>query len=191
MATIAIENETSNVPDKPVTNNEFPTDYIKDRLLPQIKQYEKTGKKLQAEYYIISTLNTIVLASVPLLTMLSDLYPFLKFFVAGSSAIASIFSGILLLRRSKDNWLEYRATSEALQSELARFFAEHPEFADCYAKGIPCTQVLRNRDNMREMRDLVGACEKIIQVEREGWYNRMKAESDQKGLKKPESDTQN
>ena len=44
MATTAIENEASNVPDKPVTNNEFPTDYIKDRLLPQIKQYEKTGK---------------------------------------------------------------------------------------------------------------------------------------------------
>ncbi len=166
--------------------NELPLDYITDRLLPQIKHYEKKGDHLRLEYYIISILNTVTLAAVPLLTMLSDVFQNLKYFLAGSSAIASILSAILLLRRTKDNWLECQATSDALKSELARFFVDNPEITLAYQRGFPKEKLFY--EHMRELRNLAKACEEIMRVERTGWYTRMKADSDQESIKAQASD---
>lgn len=161
--------------------NELPLDYITDRLLPQIKHYEKKGTHLRREYYIISILNTVTLAAVPLLAMLSDIFQNLKYFLAGSSAIASIFSAILLLRRTKDNWLECQATSDALKCELARFFVDNPDIARAYKTNILKDETLHGC--MRELRNLAKDCEEIMRVERTGWYTRMKSESDQESIK--------
>lgn len=168
--------------------NELPLDYITDRLLPQIKYYERKGKHLQREYYIISILNTITLAAVPLLTMLLDDFPTLKYFLTGSSAIASIFSAVLLLRRTKDNWLEYQATGDALKCELARFFAENPEVSSLYYKYERLQNYEpTNRSTMPEciykLQLFAKRCEDIMSAERTGWYNRMKVESDQDSVK--------
>lgn len=140
---------------------DFP--YIKDRLKPQIEYYSKTSKRLQREYYILSIISTIILAVIPILTLLSDFSELYKYLIAGSSAVASVLSGILLLRKTKDNWLEYRATSEALKAELE----EYRYSAGAY-KGREDKNIL-----------LVETCEKIMQAEHSEWYARMKKESSQ------------
>lgn len=143
--------------------DEFP--YITERLNEQIAYYGKKSIRLQREYYILSILNIIILAFVPFLTLLSDFSQIYRYIIAASSAIASIFSSILLLRKTKDNWLEYRATGEALKTELERYRYQ----VEAYEK----------LDKKHANDQLVTQCEKIMQLEHSEWYNRMKKESTQ------------
>lgn len=139
--------------------------YINDRLLQQIEYYSKESKKLQEEYYAISIVSIIVLAIIPIITLLSDAFTSFRYLIAGASAISSVLSSVLLIRKTKDNWLEYRATSEALQSELAKY--------NC------CASVYNVKSDEERLVILVNTCEKIMSAEHNGWYARMKADSNQ------------
>ena len=67
--------------------------------------------------------------------------------------------------RAKENWLEYRASGEALKSELAAFMAGSAEYQTFSSK--------------EKLSLFVERCEGIMQAERTGWYSRMKLEPDQ------------
>lgn len=139
--------------------------YIENRLLNQIEYYDKSSKKLQKEYYVISITSIVILAIIPVITLLPENLCFYKYLIAGASALSSILSSILLIRKTKENWLEYRATAETLQSELEK-----------YRCSISSYNV--KADNTR-LGVLVERCEKIMSAEHAGWYTRMKADSDQ------------
>lgn len=143
--------------------DEFP--YITERLNEQIAYYGKKSIRLQREYYILSILNIIILALVPFLTLLSDFSMLYRYIIAGSSAVASILSSILLLRKTKDNWLEFRATGEALKTELEEYR---------YRVGL-----YDGKTEEASNKILVQQCEKIMQSEHSAWYDRMKKESTQ------------
>lgn len=140
-------------------------DYVNDRLLPQIRYYSGKSRQLQTEYYMISIVSIIVLALIPFLTMLSDTLAWSKYLVAISSAIASVLNSVLLLRKTKDTWLGYRAASESLK-------AEHTKYQFCVGDYSGLTDAGRSCK-------LVENCEQIMQSERSGWYIRMRTDSDQ------------
>ncbi len=140
-------------------------DYMEKRLIPQIEYYSKTSRHLQKEYYIISIASTVTMATVPVITIWPDTYGITRYIVAAISALASVLSSVLLIRRTKDNWIEYRVTSEMLQSELAVFKATAGEY--------------QMQDHRPRFALFVERCERIMQSERSGWYLRMKPEPDQ------------
>lgn len=140
-------------------------DYIQIRLLPQIQYYSKSSRRMQNEYYALSILNIVLTAAVPIILMLPETVTSAKYISASISAIASIFSSILLIRGTRDNWIEYRTASEALKSELAAFKAK----SAVYQK-LDC--------NMR-FSLFVERCESIMHAERTGWHSRMKIDSSQ------------
>ena len=139
--------------------------YIEHRILPQIKYYSKASRCSQREYYILSITGVILMATVPIITMLSDTIVYAKYISASISAISSILSSVLLVRGAKDNWVEYRNTSEMLKSELAAFIARSVDY--------------KTRDCTIRFQLFVERCESIMQKERTGWYSRMKTEVDQ------------
>lgn len=139
--------------------------YIKYRLFNQIEYYEKSSKKLQKEYYVISITSIVILAIIPVITLLPENLCFYKYLIAGASALSAMLNSILLARKTKDNWLEYRYTSETLQSELEKY---------------RCNAGIYNKSGSEErFRIFVETCEGIMKTEHSGWYARMKADSDQ------------
>ena len=143
--------------------------YIEDRLLPQLRYYSATSRRFQTEYYVLSIINIAVLALIPVFTMLIDILPIFRYVVTGASAIISILSSILLVRQSKDNWLDYRITAENLKVELAKYRAKAGE----YCSENPCETDLK-------LSLFVENCEQIMRAEHTGWHSRMQEESDQK-----------
>ncbi len=140
-------------------------DYIQLRLLKQINYYKKASKRLQKEYYICSIANTVFMAAVPIILMLPDSITWAKYVSAIISAIAAVLSSVLLIKRTKDNWIEYRSTREALESELAAFKSKAAAY--------------QSNNYKQRFVLFVERCERIMQAEREGWYSRMKLEPNQ------------
>lgn len=140
-------------------------DYIQCRILPEIQYYSRSSRRTQKEYYILSILNIVIMAAVPVIAMLPETVVFAKYIAAAMSALASILSSVLLIRHTKDNWIEYRKTSELLKSELAVFKA-----------GVCGYQTLNQKQRFSLF---VGRCEGFMQSERDGWYSRKKQESNQ------------
>lgn len=151
-------------------------EYIENRILSQIKYYSRSSKRLQKEYLVISIASTVILAIVPVVTMLSDSFPHLKYVIALASAVASVLSSILLIRQTKDNWLAYRSTEELLKTELAAYKAR----AIAY----------RSSDDTERLSLLVERCESIMQTEHSAWHARMNGKNNQEyGVSGTSSDT--
>lgn len=157
------ENKASKIEEAKLLSPE--ENYIKNRLLDQVEYYDKSSKKLQREYYAISITSIVILAIIPVITLLPEHLCFYKYLIAGASAILSMLNSILLVRKTKDNWLEYRTTSEALQSELEKYRC--------------CVGSYNKATSEERFRVFVETCEKIMSTEHVGWYTRMKADSDQ------------
>ena len=138
-------------------------DYIKERLNKQIEYYGRKGRALRKEYYILSTINLVILGFIPLLTLISDTCLLAKYIIAALSSLASILSSYLLLHNTKDSWLEYRSTSEHLKTELELYLCG----AGLYG------QLPKNEQESV----LVENCEKIMETEHSSWYSRMKQET--------------
>lgn len=139
--------------------------YITERLIDQIKYYRRKSSMYQKEYHFLSITNIVILSFIPFFTLLSDYSEYSRYIIAASSAVASILSGTLLLRKTKDNWLEFRATEESLKSELEEYLYSVGQYS--------------NLTNDAASKLLVEQCEKIMRLEHTQWLDRMKKESTQ------------
>lgn len=136
------------------------TNYLENRLKPQIEYYSEKSKKLKIEYQSMSFTSIIIMALIPVFTLLSAEFESMKYIIAFLSAIASILSAALLLRHSQENWIAYRTTCEALKAECEKYtYSALP-----YHEG---SDVERNRK-------LVEACEEIMRNEHNEWKRRSK-----------------
>ena len=97
------------------------TNYIETRLDDQMAYYRKKCASAQKEYFWMSTASIVINAVVPVLAMGGDVATWLRYIIAGLSAAASIISSIILLRKPKDIWIEYRSTYEKLKKEKILF----------------------------------------------------------------------
>ena len=88
-------------------------DYITSRLEPQILYYEKRSALFRREHNALS----ILMASIPFLTLLLDLAPSVRFAIAAVGIAASILSGILYFHNAKEQWQKYQALAQSLRSE--------------------------------------------------------------------------
>lgn len=140
--------------------------YIAERLDPQISYYDRKSFRCQREYYALSVANIIILALIPVVSIAADDFAAVKYLIAAASATASILSSILLLKKSKENWVEFRATCENLKSEREQF-----RFASGPYKDLPSPE----RDS-----HFIERCEDIMGKEHSAWSSRTKKDSAQK-----------
>lgn len=92
-------------------------DYINERLSPQMEYYRAKCKKLRREYNVCSIIVIVVNAAIPVISMWAETCTVTKYIIAVASATATVLSSILLLRKTKEQWIEYRSTYEKLKRE--------------------------------------------------------------------------
>lgn len=126
-------------------------DYIETRLKGQMEYYHTKCISLRKEYYIISIIAIVINAAIPVLTISIEVNSIFKYVIASLSAIASILSSALLLRKTKDTWIEYRNTYEKLKREKVLFENQ----CDKYSNG--------------NVHDFIMVCEDIMQNEHSAW----------------------
>lgn len=131
-------------------------DYIKTRLEPQMEYYSSKIALLQKEYYRLSIATIVVNAIIPILTIAVDSFFIIKYAIAALSAVATITSSILLLRKTKDTWVEYRSTYEQLKREKIMFETGVGDYSDHNEAAFIMT------------------CENIMDKEHSIWSQRMK-----------------
>lgn len=102
-----------------VTNDEH-KHYIKNRVLAQIKWYDKKAIDCQKRYKQLSCVSIVLTSIIPVLTILGQ-YTIIKILIAIVSAIVSVISYIITINTYKELWVQYRSNCELLKSELHKF----------------------------------------------------------------------
>ena len=125
-------------------------DYISNRLNDQMQYYHSKCISFQQEFYRLSVVIIVANAIIPVLLLVSNCGA-IKYIVAIISALASILSSILLLRNTKETWLEYRSTYEKLKREKILFETKSGVY------------------NEASINDFILNCENIIDAEHEIW----------------------
>lgn len=133
--------------------------YIEERVIEQIKWYEKKSSRNQFWYRMFMIISIIMSGSISVLTLMLDLSHGIKIKIIISVLSSSItgISAIIALYGYRKLWVQYRTNCEILKSVLYRFFTRSSEF-----KGLEDEKVY-------DM--LISSCENYIIKEFQSWKN--------------------
>lgn len=104
--------------------------YIEERVIGQIKWYEKKSSKNQFWYKLFMIISIVTSGLIPILTLMLDL-PFgfiIKIVISALSSTVTAISAIIALYNYRELWVKYRTNCEMLKSILHRFFMKNGEF---------------------------------------------------------------
>jgi len=90
-------------------------DYIQNRVDNQINWYDIKSQKHQKWYKCYKRLEVILTASIPVLSLLA--FHHSNIIIAIIAAAVLIFQSLNQLNKNHENYIEYRATCEALRHE--------------------------------------------------------------------------
>jgi len=105
-------------------------DYIKNRLIKQIRWHHEKSVSNQALYKKWSVVGIIINAIVPILVLLLDLPItfYIRVAIAALSGMSAIIFSILALCKYQDLWIRYRVNSEELKSIYFRYRCKAGEY---------------------------------------------------------------
>ena len=95
-------------------------EYLNERLLDQIKWYDKKAIENQKKYKFLSIVSFIISATIPILAFLGENLA-VKIITAAAGAAVSIITYIININTYKDLWVQYRMNCEILKSEAIKF----------------------------------------------------------------------
>jgi uncharacterized membrane protein YgaE (UPF0421/DUF939 family) len=131
--------------------------YIEIRLNGQMRYYHKLCRKLKREENICALMSIICTALIPIFILSIDDIAIIKHIVALLGAASTVCSSILLLHRTKEVKLNYRATYEALKREYTFYINS----IDVYASN--------NHEEKAKM--FIKRCETIMRDENDNWID--------------------
>lgn len=97
--------------------------YLKERVDDQIKWYSTKSTKNKKSYYMINFFEMTVGILVSILSLFLE-ESLLRNIVTGLSLIVTASNGLLSFLKCRENWTEYRETSEILKHEKYMYLAE-------------------------------------------------------------------
>ncbi|MBQ8823712.1 MAG: DUF4231 domain-containing protein [Ruminococcus sp.] len=103
--------------------------YIENRILNQKNYYGKKCKIKQRRFAILSIISIIVTSTIPIIALL-DFIPYKESITAISGAVSTILSSLIFFFRDKETWIQYRATSEKIKSELYKYQSKTEKYFD-------------------------------------------------------------
>lgn len=127
------------------------TNYIENRLKSQLDFYSSRSTTLRREYYAISITVIVINALIPIISITLDVGVLSKYLVTIFSELAAVLSSVLLLRKTKDTWLEYQSIYAKLRQEQVLFETKSGKYETA------------------TIQDFVKSCEDIIQSEQNLW----------------------
>ncbi len=97
-------------------------EYLKNFVDDQIDWYNRKSRSNQKWYKRLRTTAIVCSILIPLFAgFIEEDLTALKYVVGALGAIVALVESILALNKYKENWLEYRATCEAMQREKRLF----------------------------------------------------------------------
>ena len=96
-------------------------EYLEQRLDSQAQWYDRRAATNQHCYRALRVLEVILASSIPLFSSLAPGSPPIGILVSVIGVSIAIISGLLGLYKFQENWIEYRATAEALKHEKFMF----------------------------------------------------------------------
>lgn len=97
-------------------------DYIKNRILPQMKWYSDKSKENQKRYYFWMSFSIFIGALIPVFSIFADGAICVKVLIAALSSAVTASNAYLSLHNFKDLWMIYRNTRETLLRTLYCYF---------------------------------------------------------------------
>ncbi len=99
--------------------------YITDRVDHQYLYYSAAASKAKHRYYLIKAAEISLAATVPFLSALttSSSLSYMKVLVGVIGVLVTAASGMLLLYKFHETWINFRSTAQALQSEKYLFLS--------------------------------------------------------------------
>lgn len=102
-------------------------EYLNERLLDQIKWYDKKAIENQKNYKKWSIVSFIISATIPILAFLGENLA-VKIITAAAGAAVSVITYIININTYKDLWIQYRMNCEMLKSEAIKFKNKIPPY---------------------------------------------------------------
>lgn len=157
MSKQSFENSYQNTPsekENSLTMNA--NDYLVKRIDDQIDWYEKKSSLNQKRYKQLQLAAIIFSSAIPLLTAISfeSLEIVIRFVIALLGALIAVTSAVLTLYKFQENWVNYRATAEALTQQRLLYLTRISPY---------------DSDEHTNFTQLVTRCESIMSDERSGW----------------------
>ena len=97
--------------------------YLKERLDPQIKWYDKKAKKAKFFHYSFRIIEIILAACIPFLTPYFNTLSHIPLTISLIGCILTLIYSIHNFLNFQENWIEYRKNAELLKHERYMFLA--------------------------------------------------------------------
>lgn len=147
--------------------------YFTDRLLDQYNWYDKKAGMYKSKYYTSKFSILAISALIPFLTAYADSLVVIKILVGLMGVAIAVISGMLLLFKYHENWINYRRTAEVLKTEIYNFQARIGAYDNT------------SEENEKQLfKILTNRVEGILSAESENWINYSK-EKTQETTSKP------
>ncbi|MEE1061560.1 MAG: DUF4231 domain-containing protein [Ruminococcus sp.] len=146
----------------------FKNDYIAKRYVQSVLWY---SKKAQVNKMHFLGFSAVAIALPTFSTMITAITGELSTLVAVFSAITAILTAILTLFKFQQNWIQFRATSEELQTELSLLISEKGKYSKKEIESQYKDVDLSIPDKMIEAREntFLIQIEKIMAKEKTQW----------------------
>jgi hypothetical protein len=146
--------------------------YITDRVDEQYRYYSAAASKAKHRYYLIKVVEISLAATVPFLSALttSASLSYMKVMVGVIGVLITAASGMLLLYKFHETWINYRSTAQALLSEKYLFLSRSGLY-----KGKAASPLFIERIEM------------ILGIENRKWESYMAQEQPTEEVQEPET----
>lgn len=105
-----------------------PDEYLSTRVDEQIAWLSANSRRNQHRFRRLRLLELCLAAGIPVLAAYTDLHVGIRVTVAATGALVAIIAGALALWKPQELWVQYRATSEALQREKMLYLTGAPPY---------------------------------------------------------------
>jgi hypothetical protein len=160
----------------------FRSEYTMKRFCHSVIWYTKNAKSMKRAFFVLSAF-TIALPTIATLlnsvpdNFISNYESWIKLTVSVISAATAILTAFLNLFKFQHKWVQFRSTSEELQTELTVYLAQAGDYSEksltkpYVTKDKPAPEFSREKLNeMRENMFLINI-EKIMAKEKSQWEN--------------------
>lgn len=160
----------------------FRSEYTMKRFCHSVIWYTKNAKSMKRAFFVLSAF-TIALPTIATLlnsvpdNFISNYESWIKLTVSVISAATAILTAFLNLFKFQHKWVQFRSTSEELQTELTVYLAQAGDYSEktltkpYVAKDKPVPEFSGEKlDELRENMFLINI-EKIMAKEKSQWEN--------------------
>ncbi len=136
-------------------------EYTAKRFFQSVLWYSKKAKLNKWLFYSFSVVTIVLPAVTTLLTAISNDFA-VRCISSCLSSLTAIFTALLALFKFQHKWIQYRTTSEALQTELSRMISQTKEYSKA---GLEKMFDKKFTDSEEDKAELVNLREKVFLVQ--------------------------